>query len=506
MCELDASLDAFYPDQLRPIKGLLSTYFTDKLNSPEHDKDLQDNHLCNSFALYLNQAFKSLGKRMYVDILFNDVNSDQYFEIYSEFNLKRIRNQIEKLKQHLFAASPVTSSKQITQQQSKLVNLKVSSSSLNELIRKQNEECELQQKLLLKQQIFSNLKHALNSYSSEDNHIENLVNLFAEYYNNLQQPMWDSLELARVNLNKFTSKLVNQEKSSKVFATESTATALANLKKSVESARSEIALLTANIDSINIEYKQNLIDLYTKLLSRLKLDRDKFIQPSLSLNLSSLFDVLTKTRKEKLETDISELRIQTFNLQLSLLERKKEEEEENNRLNDLNRQIINLKLQLNTEEELVLKRKLNKLNENETVILMKETQLKSLLNESVSSYTDFKIEEIKEIIAKIDLNNMREKNDIDIEDYELEYDDDEDDDDTEFYDAYDDPLVMIQEEAKEKQLKQNRINAIKKKIIDIGSKKSALRISLVRRKHIIKIKKKRKETFFILFFFCILKK
>ena len=133
-----------------------------------------------------------------------------------------------------------------------------------------------------------------------------------------------------------------------------------------------------------------------------------------------------------------------------------------------------------SEEEIVLKRKLNALAENENMQL-KEDELKHLLNDSDSSFnflSEFKIDEIKEIISKIDLNNYATLNDYDEYDYEEDEDDDEYDD-SKFHDAYDDPLALLQEEAKEKQIKNNEINTIKKKITEIGSKKSSLRISLV---------------------------
>ena len=145
----------------------------------------------------------------------------------------------------------------------------------------------------------SNLKYILNSYSNDDNHIENLNNLYAEYYNNLLKPLVDSVEIAKSNLSKFTNKLINQEKSSKLFSTKSSTDALIQLKKLVDINKHEIYELLNNIDEINIEYKKNLIDFYVNLLNKIKNDRDKFLQPSLNLNLTGLFDILTKMRKLK---------------------------------------------------------------------------------------------------------------------------------------------------------------------------------------------------------------
>lgn len=425
--------------------------------------DLQDNELCKSFELYLNNAFKSLGKRLYIDILFNDISSDQYFEIYAEFNLKRIKNQIDKLLQQLFPLKQhIGHTTNTSQSIIKTVKLMNQNSSLNDLIKKQNLELENQQKLLLKQQLFSNLKHILMTYSSDDCQIECLMNLFVEYHNNQLKPLKDLLEIAKLDLIKFTNKLINQEKSSKVFTTQSTSDCLIELKNHVESNKQQIFELSNKIDAMTIEHKQNLIDLNTKLLHRLKQDCSKFKHSD--LNLTNLFDFLTKKRKEKFDEDLTNLKIQLLNLQLNLNDRKKEE--------DFNKISIKIKMLICSEEELVYKRNLAKLNENETVFQLKEKQIKNLLNEPSSDYSEFKIEEIQEIISKINLKT----NDLESSGEESEEDEY---DDSKFHDAFDDPLILLQQEQKEVQLKNCEINLIKKKITEIGSKKSGLRISLV---------------------------
>jgi len=100
MSLIEPTLDTLFPNQLRPIKGLLSTYFTQELpNDP--DLDLQDNDLCRDIIAYLHHAFNSLGKKLYIDILYNDISSDQYFDIYSELNLNRLLMNINELKVQL---------------------------------------------------------------------------------------------------------------------------------------------------------------------------------------------------------------------------------------------------------------------------------------------------------------------------------------------------------------------------------------------------------------------
>lgn len=108
MSLIDPVLDKLYPNKLRPVKGLLYTYFADKIEKNSDNQeihDLQDNEVCKSMIVYLKKAFNSLGQKLYVDILFNDINSDQYFEIYSEFNLKRLMSQINDIKSKLFPAN-----------------------------------------------------------------------------------------------------------------------------------------------------------------------------------------------------------------------------------------------------------------------------------------------------------------------------------------------------------------------------------------------------------------
>ena len=54
--------------------------------------------------------------------------------------------------------------------------------------------------------------------------------------------------------------------------------------------------------------------------------------------------------------------------------------------------------------------------------------------------------------------------------------DDEDEDN--FHDTYDDPIVLLTEVAKEQLAKRAEIDALRKKILEVGSRKSALRISI----------------------------
>lgn len=106
MCELESNLDCLLPAEVRPIKGYMYTYFLsdfrNSITKPSSDQkettDLQDNQLCRSLTYYLNQAFEALGKNLFIDIMFNDIHADNYFEVYSEFSLSRIQANIERYK------------------------------------------------------------------------------------------------------------------------------------------------------------------------------------------------------------------------------------------------------------------------------------------------------------------------------------------------------------------------------------------------------------------------
>lgn len=183
-----------------------------------------------------------------------------------------------------------------------------------------------------------------------------------------------------------------------------------------------------------------------------------------------------------------------YNLQLKLLEREKDHKINNKLindkkdLNDLQMKMIKLKLQINNEHEIELKKLLNIFKESDSNDTQaNEKQLKTtIINQLGNEF----INELKDKF-KININycfNRRENILVNMEglnhyfeDLNEEDESDEDylDEDSKFHDAYEDPESIIEEEQRQKQLKLNEINKIKKKILSIGSKKSALRLSLV---------------------------
>lgn len=187
--------------------------------------------------------------------------------------------------------------------------------------------------------------------------------------------------------------------------------------------------------------------------------------------------------------------MELYNLKLRLNERKRDYHNNNtlaesdldttNRYqkeqNDCQRSIVRIKLVILNEEELIFKRKLNKLTgdgatRNDEFIL-KESQLTQLLN--ASNLNELNLDEIWNI-------KFEEETDDDL--VLINYEDEpilnehrfiiDDEDDENFHDTYDDPVVLLTEVAKEKMAKKAEIDSLKRKMLEIGSKKSALRLSL----------------------------
>jgi hypothetical protein len=282
MSNIDQSLNELYPQKLKPMKGLLGTvYFIESLKHLQDTNDNDDNNenkLCQDIANYLQRAFISLGKNMYADILFNDINSSEYFEVYSELNLKRLESEIECLKVKLDINNNTNTST------TKSSNLKdhhhISERSLNPI---------------------HSLNALLNIYTNEDVLVEKLVKIYAEYYNNMLKPLVDSRQITNGKLVKYENKLVNQMKTSKVYTGPLTLKAIEDLNQIVAELNSEQYLLDNHIDSICVQYKQSLIELFSKIVSNIKKDRQIFIERGVVAGVQGidiLFDEQVKTRND----------------------------------------------------------------------------------------------------------------------------------------------------------------------------------------------------------------
>lgn len=81
-----------YPKECRPVKRLFRN---------ETEPVLDDSKLSCLIENYLKSTLKSIGYTFFMDIIFNELNINEYFEIYSELNLTGLYYEINKLKQEL---------------------------------------------------------------------------------------------------------------------------------------------------------------------------------------------------------------------------------------------------------------------------------------------------------------------------------------------------------------------------------------------------------------------
>lgn len=160
-----------------------------------------------------------------------------------------------------------------------------------------------------------------------------------------------------------------------------------------------------------------------------------------------------------------------------------QQQEESAKKQQSNHQIklIRLKLEINSEEEAIQKRLLQTLKQSLTQIRPDSGVL-----EAASEFGDEFITELK-LVYKVDLDDYLKtefaaSEAANLGDFDaVEKDDDDDDDDeSNFFDAYEDTESIREAEAKARNIELEKINEVKKKILAIGSKKSALRLSLVK--------------------------
>lgn len=493
MSHIEPQLDRFYPAKLRPIKGLLFTYFlkdlSKALKNNKSDSDLQDNELCYAIKTYLNKAFEFLGKSLFVDILYNDVKSEQYFEVYSEFNLKRLQSEIEALKNELLTVNNsfitmcnptnnpnVANNTKRAAGSSKKLPMSNSLLMISQNLKEQEEK-------RLQQQFQFNLKRYLETYIvQQDKIIESIIRLYGEYYNNLTKPLLDSKQLAERKLKRTELKLNNLKKSIKYLNDESTVNNLNQLNESVLLLKREIYDYSNHVDFLYIEYKEALVQLYSKLIQKLDDEKQKLIIPKFQLS-SNIFDILTQARREKFNLEINSKRIQMYQIELKMLERKRDALRTSENLqanssttnaNELLIKIIKLKLKLYGEEESLLKRKLNDL---------KHDKIGQSIRHDVEEFeATVLVDELKPYFSKqfdslLNRNLIEEK----IKNEYVENEPFDSDDEANFHDAIEDPEVLLEINACDNDANRNspEVISLKKQILNISSKKSSLRLNLV---------------------------
>lgn len=275
MSEIDAQLESWVPEAVKPIKGSIYTYFLGDFRAYiAPDTDTQENRLCREITVYLDKAFEALGKNLFVDILFNDITTDNYFEVYSDFSLGRIMTRIDELK-------------------SGLNELNDKKLKWFQALRKAGAD---QADVLVDMQ--RKYKHLLEVYYHEDQLISDLTKSYAEYYNNLLNPLSDSRQLAHANLARYKTKVQNQERTNKYIKSGEAVAALEALKDRVAQIEREIGETSLHIDQNCVQHKQTLIDMFTQALQRMQADRDRFAHGRTN-KFKLFFSLITKERTNK---------------------------------------------------------------------------------------------------------------------------------------------------------------------------------------------------------------
>jgi hypothetical protein len=471
----------------------------------------------------LNKAYASLGLNLYIDILFNDLNTDEYFERYSELNLKRLLKDIEKLKNSLYSlinkpqqlhsdssSNSLTNSRYKLNQSLITSKLMMNKSSLVSATQSaQRPEIDRNEELRL---LKMNIKLLFELYAQEDLLSFELVKLYAEYYNNLLKPLIDSRDLAKQNMLKFERKVQNQEKALKFLHLKNQKTSLDilnELKSSLDKSRQEISDLTRDIDTINVEYKQFLIDLNSKLLGKmLNRDKLKFLQTNNSALYPLLFEFMTRVRQERIEKEIRDRKIQMLNSQIFLLEREKDllsnsKNNQQEKLKEVQIKIIKLRLLLCNQEENEWKFKLEKFKQeklNLNTSGLRYHDLRELADELGHDFVQEINEKFKFNFSVLINEKKTKQQENDEKDFFEIQSDDSDldneaylDEDKKFFDAYEEPESILEEQMREKKKLMDEMNQLKKKILDFSSKKSSLRLNLNRIHENDKLEKLKEE-------------
>jgi len=288
------------------------------------------------------------------------------------------------------------------------------------------------------------------------------LKLYAEYYNNLLKPLLDSRELARSRLARLEKKLAGQRKTCALLAGQ--AGALEQLEAGVEREHEEMHSLSESIGAVYIEHKQDLVQLHVGLVAGMQRDRRKFVVAALGVDLSGFVDVLARSRRERLEEEVAGRRVEVLGLELRQAERRRDRylarapqpltRQQTRHLCDLQRRFIQAKLLVHGEDELLCKRRLARLTRNDS------PELKGLEFDGLRDHEDDDL-----VLVDYEETPGEEHRFID--------------DDEHFHDAYDDPLDLLSEIERESAAAKRENDALRKKITDIGARKSALRLALV---------------------------
>lgn len=166
-------------------------------------------------------------------------------------------------------------------------------------------------------------------------------------------------------------------------------------------------------------------------------------------------------------------------IQLKLTERALDFYTENtSKVKELKIKKLKQKLHIYNEEESLLKKSLNEVKGELEISF--PTEVVELATQIGKEYFEDLKEKFNIDSSKLLVEKPQVEEKIVLSETSESDDDDYLGDDTKFYDAYESPDKLNEEENKAKMEKVNKINAIKKKILNIGSKKSSLRLALVK--------------------------
>lgn len=177
---------------------------------------------------YLIRTLYTLGKKLFIEIVFNDnINQEQiYFENYSEFNLKYIKNELDYIIDELN-------------------NIEKNSKKLKEI------------------------RFLLKDYNREEKLIERYFNLLDEHYNIILKPLNRSREKLKSII--FDSKAIldaNNNNSYKQYG----AKIIEKAKNDFIKASTELFELSNQNDKLYIEYKTKFIQIYDNAIKRINND------------------------------------------------------------------------------------------------------------------------------------------------------------------------------------------------------------------------------------------
>lgn len=141
---------------------------------------------------------------------------------------------------------------------------------------------------------------------------------------------------------------------------------------------------------------------------------------------------------------------------------------------------VRLKIEASNVEESIQKRLLRGMKESMGILGPEASALEAATEMGEDFITELKLNHKVDLTAFLKLNARPDHiENIDEEFVDAKNDSEEDEDEANFFDTHEDTESLKREENKVKEQQLKELNAVKKKIQTIGSKRSALRLNLV---------------------------